>query len=176
LRCSGNAGIAGLPQKDGTPKKTWDHPSMTRAVNTDYFRSLAGRPCPTARLSSATSLCPWVMPEILFAHHSRNAIMPEQKDTIVAVLGASAALAGLLLVFIGFVYARGESYETRRGNRFKIVAKIGVVPFLVTLACAWFCLEWLTGTQGAYSWSIGFFKLGLVTTAIYGAITLLFYL
>jgi hypothetical protein len=102
--------------------------------------------------------------------------MPEQKDTIIAVLGASAALAGLLLVFIGFVYAHGESYETRRGNRFKAVAKIGVAPFLVTLGCAWCCLEWMTGSPGAYAWSINLFKIGLGTTALYGAVTLLVYL
>jgi hypothetical protein len=102
--------------------------------------------------------------------------MPELKDTVLAVLGASTALAGLLLVFIGFVYARGESYETRRGDRFKIVAKIGIVPFLLSLACAWFCLEWLTGSQWAYFWSITLFKLGMVATAFYGTVTMLVYL
>jgi hypothetical protein len=102
--------------------------------------------------------------------------MPEPKDTVIAILGAAAALAGLLLVFIGFVYARGESYETKRGDRFKAVAKVGTGPFVVTLACAWFSLEWLLGNAWAYPWSINLFKAGLVLTALYGVVTLLFYL
>ena len=71
---------------------------------------------------------------------------------------------------------RGESYETTRGNRFRIIAKAGVVPFLITLACAWSCLEWLLGVQWAYAGSVWLFKLGIATTAIYGTVTLLFYL
>jgi hypothetical protein len=102
--------------------------------------------------------------------------VPEPKDTVVAILGAAAALAGLLLVFIGFVYAHGESYQTRTGDKFKFVAKLGIAPFIVTLLCAWFCLEWLTGSEWAYYWAVTLFEIGLMATAIYGAVTMLFYL
>ena len=102
--------------------------------------------------------------------------MPEPKDTITAVLGASTALAGLLLVFVGFVYAHGESFKTRTGDKFKIVAKLGMVPFLISLASVWAGLEWLTGDQWAYSWCVWSFRATVVITAAYGALTLLFYL
>jgi hypothetical protein len=102
--------------------------------------------------------------------------MPEQKDSIIAAFGASAALAGLLLVFIGFVYVRGESYSTVRGDRFKWAAKAGTVPFLVTLACAWCCFEWLTGSEWAYWWSILFFRIGMIATAFYGTATMILFL
>lgn len=102
--------------------------------------------------------------------------MPEEKDTIGAILGASASLAGLLLVFIGFVYARGETYSTRRGDVFKYVAKLGAVPFLITLACTWFSVVWFTGGKWAYSCSIYLFEASLILTAIYGTMTLVYYL
>jgi hypothetical protein len=102
--------------------------------------------------------------------------MPEQKDTIAAFLGASAALAGLLLVFIGFVYARGEAFETKRGDPFKYTAKLGAIPFLVTLACTWVSAEWFLGSAWAYSWSVWLFRSGLALTAAYGVVTLVFLL
>jgi hypothetical protein len=43
--------------------------------------------------------------------------MPERKDIILAVIGASVALASLLLVFVGFVYAHAETFETKRRDR-----------------------------------------------------------
>lgn len=103
--------------------------------------------------------------------------MPEPKDTIAAILGASAALAGLLLVFVGFVYVRGEAYSTKRGDVFKIVAKLGVFPFLLALSCTWFSMEWFkTSAAWAFWWSIHSFEWSLYATAIYGVATLLFYL
>jgi hypothetical protein len=40
----------------------------------------------------------------------------------VAALGAAVDRAGPLLVFVGFVYARGEAMASKRGDRFKNVA------------------------------------------------------
>ena len=102
--------------------------------------------------------------------------MPEQKDTIAAILGASAALAGLLLVFVGFVYARGESYETKRGDKFKLIAKFGVVPFLVALACTLSSAEWMLGHRDLFVCSIRLFQCSVVLTAAYGSAVLLFFL
>lgn len=83
--------------------------------------------------------------------------------------GRIGCACGLLLVFMGFVYARGESYGTRTGDKFKWVAKVGILPFLITLLCAWICLKWLTGSAWAYAYSILCFEVGLYATAIYGA-------
>lgn len=101
--------------------------------------------------------------------------MDQSRDTVIAVLGASVSLAGLLLVFIGFVYARAESFETKRGDAYRRAAKLGLVPFLTSLGCAWFCVEWLTGCQGAFGPVVMTFRAALIATAAYGAIALLLY-
>jgi hypothetical protein len=102
--------------------------------------------------------------------------VPEKKDTIVAILAASAALAGLLLVFVGFVYARGEGYSSRLGDRFKNVAKAGVLPFLLALACTWLSVECLMGSLWAFSWSIQSFKVKPDYDGNLWSVTLLLYL
>jgi hypothetical protein len=95
---------------------------------------------------------------------------------VLGVLSAAAAIAGLLLVFIGFLYSRAESYETRRGNRFRYVAKAGLIPFAVSLICTWLCVDWLTGAVGLYSWIVLGFRIVLVLTFVYGLISLLWFL
>jgi len=100
----------------------------------------------------------------------------EPKDVIGPVFGAATSLAGLLLVFVGFVYARGESYNTKRGDRFKLIAKLGIVPFLVSLLCAWLCLQSLSGAAWAYDTAILSFRITILLTAGYGICTMLFFL
>lgn len=102
--------------------------------------------------------------------------MVEHKDVVLALIGATVSLAGLLLVFVGFIYSRGESYETRRKDRFRLIAKTGVAPFLVELCCAGFCMAWLSGYTQTYNLCVASFCGGLVLTAIYGVTTLLCYL
>lgn len=102
--------------------------------------------------------------------------MPEHKDVMGAFLGAGSALAGLLLVFIGFVYARGESYESRRGDVFKKAARLGIIPFLSDMVSCGFASAWLLGCWWAYGWTVWTFLIGLVLTALYGTVTLLFVL
>lgn len=103
--------------------------------------------------------------------------MPEHKDTIAAILGASAALAGLLLIFMGFVYARGETYSTRRGDKFRITAKIGIVPFVLSLACTWMSTEWmLWHTDAFYLWTVRGFEASTVLTALYGTLVVIVFL
>ena len=67
-----------------------------------------------------------------------------EKDTIIAAIGSAIGLAGLLLIFVGFVYTHGESFSSEATKRkFQRVAKAGIAPFSVALASAWFCLRWL---------------------------------
>jgi hypothetical protein len=69
----------------------------------------------------------------------------ETKDTIVAVFGAAVGLAGILLVFVGFVYSRVETFDLAdQRDKFRFVAKCGIAPFLVALASATLCLRWMT--------------------------------
>ncbi len=67
-----------------------------------------------------------------------------EKGTITAILGSSVGLAGILLVFIGFVYSRVETFEqSDRVRKYRLVAKLGTLPFLLALISAWMCLIWL---------------------------------
>ncbi len=100
----------------------------------------------------------------------------EPKDVVIAILGAAVGLAGLLLVFVGFVFSRAEAFTTRRGDRFRLIAKLGVVPFIASLVCACLCMEWMDGRFGLYWWCVQSFKLDIALTAAYGTVTLLRFL
>lgn len=98
-------------------------------------------------------------------------------ETISAILGSAVGLAGILLVFIGFVYSRVETLERAASIRkYRIVAKAGILPFLIALVCAWLCLQWLgQPTPLLYKYATMSFQASLIITAIYG-VALLFYL
>jgi hypothetical protein len=119
-----------------------------------------------------------VLKSTFLYNDSKSQLLPEQKDTIAAILGASAALAGLLLVFVGFVYARGESsYNTRLGVKFKIAAKFGLAPFVVSLVCTSCCTEWMVWRpQFLFAWSIRTFEATIVLTALYGSVIMISFL
>jgi hypothetical protein len=99
-----------------------------------------------------------------------------EKDAIVAILGAAVSLAGLLLVFVGFVYARGEAMASRRGERFKNVARSGIVPFLVSIWCSWLCVSYLMGDLDLFRSAVLVFRADLIVTAWYAFIVLFVYL
>jgi hypothetical protein len=98
-----------------------------------------------------------------------------EKDSVVAILGSAVGLAGILLVFVGFIYSHGESFssDTTKG-KYKFAAKLGLIPFTVSLVAAWFGLRWLeTSYHADYVVSLWSFKACLVLTLVYGAGTLL---
>jgi hypothetical protein len=100
------------------------------------------------------------------------------KDSIIAILGSGVGLAGILLVFIGFIYSHAESFSNvNRKANYRIVAKIGVLPFMAAMASACFCVRWLetNGTSG-YSLSVWLFWGTLFSTFLYGVISILFVL
>lgn len=101
-----------------------------------------------------------------------------EKDTIIAALGSVIGLAGLLLIFIGFVYTRGEAFgNVATARRYQRVAKTGLVPFAISLISAWFCLRWLQwGGSADYFLAILLFKGALILTLAYGIISVLTYL
>ena len=98
------------------------------------------------------------------------------KDVMIAVLGASGALAGLLLIFVGFVYSHAETFETKRRDRYRYVAKAGLLPFLLSLISTWLSLDWLTGHAKMYEAALFLFKVDIILSGIYGAVALLLYL
>jgi hypothetical protein len=101
-----------------------------------------------------------------------------EKDTVLAAIGSAIGLAGLLLVFVGFIYTHGESFSSEATKRkFQRVAKAGIIPFSVALLCAWFCLRWLQwGGLADYSYALLLFKLSLLLTLAYGIIAVIVYL
>ena len=94
--------------------------------------------------------------------------MIEPKDVVLAILGAAAALAGFVLVFLGIVIASYQSYpggvpeQVVRPYRISGAALLGAFGLgLVTVAVS---LLWLTGggTAALYGWSITLFAVLLV--------------
>jgi hypothetical protein len=101
-----------------------------------------------------------------------------ERETITAVLGSSVGLAGILLVFIGFVYSRVETFEqSDRVRKYRLVARLGALPFLLALISAWMCLKWLDAPSAdLYVNAILAFQACLILTGIYGIVALVFYL
>jgi hypothetical protein len=101
--------------------------------------------------------------------------VPEAKDVILAILASAVALAGLLLVFSGFVLSQAAGFPNTVDNeitqRFEKAAKVGVWPFLLALLVSAVSFYWLLHPGptvfGLAVW--GFFAL-LAATGLYGAI------
>jgi hypothetical protein len=102
----------------------------------------------------------------------------DKRDIVLAVFAAAVGLAGVLLVLVGFIYAHAETIDlaaTRQRN--KRVAKFGMVPFLITILCAAFSLQWMIRPSDTmFHWSLYSFYGGIGTTALYGIVAFLFYL
>jgi len=65
-----------------------------------------------------------------------------EKDTIVAILGAGVGLAGVLLVFVGFIYSHSETFQVPEvKKKYQKVARFGLIPFIVSLFSSWMCLR-----------------------------------
>ena len=79
--------------------------------------------------------------------------MVEHKDVVIAVMGASAGLAGLVLVFLGLVATATASFPP--GTKKDIVAKARkpayavLASFGLGLACVAFATWWLILLRGS---------------------------
>jgi hypothetical protein len=104
------------------------------------------------------------------------------KDAIIAVFGASVALAGLLLVFVGFVFASAASFPAETTDdkligRYERAGKLGIIPFILSLADAALSLGWLLHQDcRLYAGAVWGFFLLLALTAMYGVWLIVFYL
>jgi hypothetical protein len=99
-----------------------------------------------------------------------------ERDLLVAILETDVALAGLLLVFVGFVYSRGEELSSLRKAKFKNVARAGMIPFGLSLSCAWVCVSYLVGDAALARTAVTLFRLDLIVTAGYACFVLFAYL
>lgn len=109
--------------------------------------------------------------------------MPEYaKDVVIALLGSSVALAGLLLIFSGFVFAQADGFPKATTddaiiNRYRNVGRAGLIPFLISLGLAAVNVIWFICPTGhLYTLSVYGFLFLLFGTAVYAIVVLGFYL
>jgi hypothetical protein len=101
--------------------------------------------------------------------------VPEPKDVVLGVLAGSVGLAGLLLVFSGFVLSQAAGFPNTTPDavtrKFEKAGKFGVWPFLLSLLVSFLSFVWLLCPSTGLYWAavFGFIAL-LVGTGLYGAI------
>jgi len=107
--------------------------------------------------------------------------MPDPKDVIIGILGASGALSGLLLVFSGFVFSQAASFpDTTPDSVIKKYTKAGqlaVYPFLGSLATTLLALAWLLHPVICIFWPcVVIFAALVVGIGVYGTLVAYRYL
>ncbi|TMC47405.1 MAG: hypothetical protein E6J20_19725 [Chloroflexi bacterium] len=98
--------------------------------------------------------------------------MIEPKDVVLGVLGAAAALGGLVLVFLGIIIAAYQSYPG--GVPVPVVTpyRIGggalFGAFALSLLTVAVCVLWLAlgGPSGLYGWTIALFGAQLIAVLL----------
>lgn len=94
--------------------------------------------------------------------------MSEPKDVMIAILGASAALAGFVLVFLGIVITSYQSFGGAVADKvvhpYRVGAAVLFGAFLVCIVTVASSLIWLIngGNATLYDYTIGVFVVQLV--------------
>jgi len=101
--------------------------------------------------------------------------VPEPKDVILAILAGAVALAGLLLIFSGFVLSQATGFPNTVDNsiteKFEKAAKFGIWPFLLALGVSFCSFYWLLHPgHTLYCLAVYGFIALLIGTGLYGAI------
>jgi uncharacterized membrane protein len=95
-----------------------------------------------------------------------------EKDVILAALGSDIAIAGLVLVFSGFLATKAESFEgSRSGDKYNWLAVSGLVPIIFSLVAAWMCVDALQGGAWEADHSLLMLKIVLALTGVYAIIS-----
>lgn len=107
--------------------------------------------------------------------------MDPNRDLILAILGGSVSLAGLLLVFAGFLFSQAASLPPETDDKiidgFRWAGKIAAGPFVLCLVVAGFTLRYLLVPTALTLWlSWAGFGLLLAVTAVYGCAVIFRYL
>ena len=104
----------------------------------------------------------------------------DPKDVMVTIVGASVAIAGLLLVFSGFLFAQAASFPSNTSDalieKFRRGAQLGMIPFVGALADAGMAFGWMLNPSPnacLYQFAVGGFIVLLVLTGVYGLISVL---
>jgi cell division protein FtsW (lipid II flippase) len=102
--------------------------------------------------------------------------LAEPKDLILGILGASGTLAGLLLVFSGYLFAQAASFPAANTDdatieKYTKVGRFAVWPFLGFVVATVLCVAWLIHAQECVYWiCASIFLISVVATGIYGAV------
>ena len=104
--------------------------------------------------------------------------MVEHKDVVLGILGASGALAGLILVFGGFIFSQAASFPSSTDDqiiaRYTRAGRLAIYPFWGFLTTTLLSIGWmLHQSDCVYFASIALFSILVVGTGIYG--TIMFY-
>jgi hypothetical protein len=98
-----------------------------------------------------------------------------ERDVILAVLGSDIGIAGLLLIFAGFVITKAESFTVvRKAFAYRWIARFSLVPIVAALASAWMSIDAVQGCSWCADYSLCSLKIVLVLTGIYAIIGALF--
>lgn len=97
------------------------------------------------------------------------------KDEALAILQAAIAIAGLILVYSGFVLAKGAALsDIRKRKKFERLAKIGLIPVVSSLFCALMGVRVLLpgrfGSAWSSDWILFAFEVVLFLTGAYAII------
>ena len=101
------------------------------------------------------------------------------KDEILAVLQAAIAIAGLVLVYSGFVLVKAAEFtDVRKKRKFYRLAKGALVPVLAALFCSFMGVRALLPghwwSSWASNWILFVFEIVLALTGGYGIIAAFF--
>jgi hypothetical protein len=89
-------------------------------------------------------------------------------NTILAVLQSEIGLAGLLLVFAGFLLTKSASVPSEYKTRFTILCVVTLVSFLGDLGLAFLCVRILKGNPWGQGTLLCDLEISLVLTALVG--------
>lgn len=95
------------------------------------------------------------------------------KEISLGIMGGVLAISGLLLVFTGFLFARADQLEPKRGAKYRRIAQLGLVPFVASIACTWMSLQAAKGNTWSMDYLEWVFGAVLLLTAVYAVVSLL---
>jgi len=74
-------------------------------------------------------------------------------DVALGILGAAIAVAGLILIYTGFLSGKGAQFEgSKRGDKYFILARLGIIPVLFGFLVAAMGARALQGDHWGSDW------------------------
>jgi hypothetical protein len=97
------------------------------------------------------------------------------ENIALAILQAAIALAGLVLIYSGFILTKAAGFQdVRKSRKFTRLAKLALIPTVASLICALVGCRALMpghfGNEWALRWLLGVFETVLALSAVYAII------